>query len=261
MAVLDQILHMTRAGLPALRQRAPALERQAAARAAPPSFREALRGPSVALIAEVKRRSPSAGAINEGLDPVDLARRYAAGGAAAISVLTEEAHFGGAIADLRAVTASVEVPVLRKDFIVDELQLIEARAEGAAAALLIVRALSQGELQVLLGACAELGLGALVEAHDRAELDRALEAGATIIGINARNLDDFSIDIGSSLELLGTIPADLIAVAESGMSSLSHVARAAAAGADAVLIGGALAASPDPGGRAAELSGVGRRAR
>jgi indole-3-glycerol phosphate synthase len=215
----------------------------------------------VALIAEVKRRSPSAGAINEGLDPVDLAQRYAAGGAAAISVLTEEAHFGGAIADLRAVTASVEVPVLRKDFIVDEVQLIEARAEGAAAALLIVRALSQGELRVLLGACAELGLGALVEAHDRAELDRALEAGATIIGINARNLDDFSIDIGSSLELLGTIPADLIAVAESGMSSLSHVARAAAAGADAVLIGGALAASPDPRGRAAELSGVGRRAR
>jgi indole-3-glycerol phosphate synthase len=176
-------------------------------------------------------------------------------------VLTEGAHFGGAIADLREVAAALAVPVLRKDFIVDEVQLLEARAEGAAAALLIVRALRQDELRSLLRAAADLGLDALVEAHDREELDRALEAGAEIVGINARNLDDFSIDIGSSLELLASIPVERIAVAESGMSSLSHVARAAAAGADAVLIGGALAAAPDPASRAGEFSGVPRRGR
>ena len=261
MAVLDQILHATRATLPALRQRSAELGRLAAATPTPVSMRGALRGGSVALIAEVKRRSPSAGAINEDLDPVELAGRYVAGGAAAISVLTEVEHFGGSVADLEAVALAVDAPVLRKDFIVDELQLVEARALGASAALLIVRALSQPELRALLQAAAGLELTALVEAHDREELDRALEAGAEVIGINARNLDDFSIDIGASLELLGTIPRDHIAVAESGMSSLAHVARAAAAGADAVLIGGALAAAPDPAARASELSGVSRRAR
>lgn len=261
MAVLDQILRSTRATLPALRQRAAQIELAAAARPTPPSMLAALRGPSVALIAEVKRRSPSAGVINAALDPADLALQYVTGGAAAVSVLTEEAHFGGSVSDLELVAATVTVPVLRKDFIVDAVQLLEARAAGAAAALLIVRALSQPELTMLLAAAREMELTALVEAHDRQELDRALDAGAEVIGINARNLDDFSIDIGLSLELLASIPADRIAVAESGMSSLTHVARAAAAGADAVLVGGALAAAQDPAVRAAELSGVGRRAR
>lgn len=261
MAVLDQILQATKAALPMLHRRSAELTRAAADRPTPVSLRVALRGHSVALIAEVKRRSPSAGAINEGLDPVELASRYAAGGAAAISVLTEVDHFGGSVADLQAVAQAVAVPVLRKDFILDELQLVEARAVGASAALLIVRALSQAGLRELLRAAASLELTALVEAHDREELDRALEAGAEVIGINARNLDDFSIDIGASLELLGTIPRDRIAVAESGMSSLAHVARAAAAGADAILIGGALAAARDPESRASELSGVSRRAR
>lgn len=261
MAVLDQILISTRALLPALRSRRAVVERAAAVRPVPPSFAGVLRTPSVGLIAEVKRRSPSAGSINEGLDPVALAAAYAAGGAVAISVLTETAHFGGSVGDLEAVAARVVVPVLRKDFIVDELQLVEARAVGAAAVLLIVRALSQPELTNLVRAALALQLTPLVEAHDRAEVDRALEAGAEVIGINARNLDDFSIDIGSSLELLASIPADRIAVAESGMSSLSHVARAAAAGADAVLIGGALAAAADPASRASELCGVGRRGR
>lgn len=261
MAVLDQILATTRAGLPALHRHAARLEQAAAARAVPASFRDALLGGTVGLIAEVKRRSPSAGAINEALDPVDLAGRYDQGGAAAISVLTEEAHFGGSVADLEAVADRVTIPVLRKDFILDELQLVEARAVGASAALLIVRALSQPELVRLLGAATGLQLTILVEAHDRSELDRALEAGAHVIGINARNLDDFSIDIGASLELLSTIPSDRLAVAESGMSSLVHVVRAADAGADAVLIGGALASAVDPASRAAELSGVTRRGR
>ena len=261
MAVLDQILESTRAGLPSLQRRASQLELAAAATPTPGSFRAALERSTVGLIAEVKRRSPSAGAINEGLDPVDLAQRYVEGGAAAISVLTEEAHFGGSVADLQMVAHRVTVPVLRKDFIVDELQLVEARATGAAAALLIVRALSQADLGRLIRAAEALQLTALVEAHDRNELDRALAAGATVVGINARNLDDFTIDIGGSLELLSTIPANCVAVAESGMSSLLHVVRAADAGADAVLIGGALAAAEDPASRAAELSGVTRRGR
>jgi indole-3-glycerol phosphate synthase len=261
MAVLDQILRTTRGLLPALHLRAAALEHAAVLRPTPVSFAQVLRGPTVGLIAEVKRRSPSAGAINESLDPLDLARSYAIGGAAAISVLTEADHFGGSVADLEAVAAALHVPVLRKDFIVDELQLVEARAAGASAALLIVRALSQPELEALIRAAEALELTALVEAHTREELDRALHAGAKVIGINARNLDDFSIDVGASLELLASIPADHIAVAESGMSSLAHVARAAAAGADAVLIGGALASAPDPAGRARELTGVSRRGR
>ena len=261
MAVLDQILSSTRALLPALRRRSAVLEREAAARPAPANLALALRGQSVAVLAEVKRRSPSAGAINPGLDPLELARGYAAGGASAISVLTEMEHFGGTIADLALVATEVAVPVLRKDFIVDPVQLVEARAAGAAGALLIVRALSQPELEALIQTAVALQLTPLVEAHDRAELDRALTAEAQVIGINARNLDDFSLDIGASLELLATIPADRVAVAESGMSSLAHVARAASAGADAVLIGGALAAADDPTVRVRELTGVTRRGR
>lgn len=261
MAVLEEILAITRAGLPGLHQRGPALERAASNRATPLSFQRVLRQERVALIAEVKRRSPSAGAINEGLDPVHLASSYEEGGASAISVLTETSHFGGDIDDLAAVASAVGIPTLRKDFIVDELQLVEARAVGASAALLIVRALTQVELVHLLRAARALELTALVEAHDAVELQRALDAGADVIGINARNLDDFSIDIESSLALLASIPGDRIAIAESGMSSAAHVARAAEMGADAVLIGGALAAAHDPKQRAAELSGVARRDR
>jgi indole-3-glycerol phosphate synthase len=261
MAVLDQILAATRATLPELHRQAAELERAAMARPTPSSFADALRGEAVALIAEVKRRSPSVGAINEGLDPVALAGRYMAGGAAAISVLTEAAHFGGSVSDLRTIAATATVPLLRKDFILDPLQLVEARAAGASAALLIVRALTQTELRSLLDTATALELGILVEAHDRPELDRALSAGAVVVGINARNLDDFSMDVGAALELLATIPGDRIAVAESGMSTPSHVARAASAGADAVLIGGALAAADDPATRAREFAGVSRRAR
>ncbi len=261
MAVLDTILAATRHALPAVRLRRSELEQSAHTRVPRASLAAALRRDRVGLVAEVKRRSPSAGAINEALDPIALAECYAAAGAAAISVLTEQPHFGGSIRDLERVAGAVECPLLRKDFILDEVQVIEARAAGASAVLLIVRALPQADLLRLLAAVTRWGLEALVETHNREELDRALDAGATIIGVNARDLDDFSIDVAGSLALLATIPGSVIAVAESGMADREDVVMAAAAGADAVLIGGALAGSHDPAARAATLTGVPRRGR
>lgn len=259
--VLDQILASVQAGLPARRLGRATMERAAASRPPPPSFRSALNGPSVALIAEVKRRSPSAGDINEGLNPVDLARDYELGGAAAISVLTEATHFGGTLTDLELVTAAVELPVLRKDFVVEEIQLLEARAVGAAAVLLIVRILDQPTLEGLIRSASDIGLDTLVEVHDRQELDRALAAGALIVGVNARNLDSFEIDVDRALRLLANVPADRLAVAESGMRQQRDIMAAAEAGADAVLVGGALASAPAPRTLARQLSGVTRRGR
>jgi indole-3-glycerol phosphate synthase len=261
MPVLDAIVDATRASLPALQGRRAELERAASRRAPPPDFETALAGPFVALVAEVKRRSPSAGAINQALDPVHLATAYRTGGATAISVLTNSRFFGGSIADLDAVAAAVELPVLRKDFILDETQLLETRAAGASAVLLIVRILPQAVLERLLHVAASLGLAVLVETHNPAEVVRATDAGATIIGVNARDLDSLVIDTAAALALLATVPADCLAVAESGMASREDVGRAAAAGADAVLIGSALAAAGDPAGRTRELTGVNRRAR
>ena len=261
MPSLDAMVNATRGALPALRVRRAELERAAASRVASADFATALDGPSVALVAEVKRRSPSAGAINEKLDPAILAHGYAAGGAAAVSVLTDERFFGGCIADLEAVVAAVDRPVLRKDFIIDETQLLEARAAGASAALLIVRVLPQRTLQRLLEFAAAVGLAALVETHTRVEISRAVDAGARVIGVNARDLDTFSIDAAAAWELLAGIPAGCIGVAESGMATRDDVALAAAAGADAVLIGSALSSAGDPAARARELSGVRRRGR
>lgn len=261
MAFLDDILAATRATLPAIRLRRDSLERSAADRPLPPPFDAALRGSAVALIAEVKRRSPSAGPINEALDPVQLARSYASGGAAAISVLTDLQFFGGSLADLEAVTAAVSAPILRKDFILDDVQLLEARAAGAAAALLIVRVLDQRELVRLHDTAVRIGLTPLVETHNSAEIVRALDAGAQVIGVNARDLDTFVIDTSAAWRLLESIPATRIAVAESGMASLADVMLAADAGADAVLIGSALASASDPGACARDFSGVRRRGR
>jgi indole-3-glycerol phosphate synthase len=261
MSVLDEILATTREGLPELRRRRAELEQSAQTRIPAVSLAVALRSRAVGVIAEVKRRSPSAGVINEELDPLVLSACYERGGAAAVSVLTEAVHFGGSIRDLQRVAGEVALPLLRKDFIIDECQIIEARAVGASAVLLIVRALPQPELVRLLAAAERWELDALVETHDREELDRALEAGARIVGVNARNLDDFSIDVGASLELLATVPAPVVAVAESGMQDRADVTQAAAAGADAVLIGGALAGSGDPASRLTELVGVQRRGR
>ncbi|HEX2219925.1 MAG TPA: indole-3-glycerol phosphate synthase TrpC [Gemmatimonadales bacterium] len=258
---LDQILASTRLGLPELGRRRRVLEQEAAARATPPSLREALRRPTVAVVAEVKRRSPSAGAIREDLDPGERAALYASHGAAAISVLTDHRHFGGSMEDLRAAVACVPVPVLRKDFILDELQIVEARAAGAAAVLLIVRALPPGRLEALLTCARRVGVEALVEVHTAVELERALEAGAEVVGINSRDLDTFRIDVEGAWDLLASVPRDRLAVAESGMHDPADVERAGAAGADAVLIGTALSAAADPAELLRGLSRVPRRGR
>jgi indole-3-glycerol phosphate synthase len=258
---LEQILASTRAGLPRLAGRAEALAREAGAAPKAPSLEAALRKPTVAVIAEVKRRSPSAGVIRDDLDPAARAALYADRGATAISVLTDGPFFGGSVEDLRSAAARVWVPVLRKDFILDELQILEARAAGAAAVLLIVRALSRERLATLLSAAAGQGLDSLVEIHTASELDTALQAGARIIGVNSRDLDTFRIDTAAAWELLRSVPADRVAVAESGMASEEDVIAAAAHGADAVLVGTALSAAPDAGSVLDRLSRVPRRGR
>jgi len=209
----------------------------------------------------VKRRSPSAGVIRNDLDPRARAALYARHGASAISVLTDPAHFGGSVDDLRAAAEDVDVPLLRKDFILDELQVIEARAAGAAAVLLIVRALPAERLTALLACARGVGLEALVEVHTAPELERALAADAAMIGVNSRDLDSFRIDVTAAWALLAEVPADRVAVAESGMHGPEDVARAAAAGADAVLVGTALSAAPDPAALLERLSEVPRRGR
>ena len=258
---LTQILETTRAGLSALRARTPALERAAAASPAPPAFRAAFTPERLALVAEVKRRSPSAGAIREELDPADRAERYVRHGAAAVSVLTDGPFFGGSIADLEAVVARVRVPVLRKDFILEEAQILEARAAGAAAVLLIVRALPPARLSALLRFAGGVGLAALVEVHSAPELAAALAAGADIVGVNSRDLDTFRIDVAAAWALLASVPANCVAIAESGMATMADVERAAAAGADAVLVGTALSAADDPAAQVAAFAGIRRLGR
>lgn len=260
--LLEQIVTGVRATLPELRAKSKELERRVREVPATPSFRTALaRGDSVALIAEVKRRSPSAGSIRADLDPALHAAKYAASGAAAISVLTEAKHFGGSVDDLVAVAERVDVPVLRKDFIVDELQLLEARAAGASAALLIVRILAPRRLEELLRFGREAGLELLVETHTRPEIDVALTAGADIVGVNCRDLDTFELDPDQAWELLARLPTGPLAVAESAMRTRADVERAAAAGADAVLVGTALSSAADPSALTRDLASVPRVAR
>ncbi len=221
--------------------------RRAERRGPSPSLRDALRGKSVAVIAEVKRSSPSKGAINVNLDAAGRARIYEAAGASAISVLTESSRFGGNLSDLTCVAEAVGVPVLRKDFIVADVQLFQARALGASAALLIARALAPEQLADLHDTAAAIGLEILVEVRTECELALALEIGARIVGINNRNLESLEIDPSTVDRVVPRVPQQVVAVAESGMTSAGDVARAAAAGADAVLIGSAISASPDPG--------------
>jgi indole-3-glycerol phosphate synthase len=259
---LEQILSSTQRGLPALRTRRAALEKDIrGSRVARPSFRAALRRQTVAIIAEVKRRSPSAGSIREDLDPGERAALYAAHGAAAISVLTDGPYFGGSMRDLEAAAERCPLPILRKDFILDEVQILEARAAGASAVLLIVRVLQPPRLKALLGYAADLDLDALVEVHTSDELSTALDSGAAIIGVNSRDLDTFEIDAEAAWEVVSRVPPDRVAVAESGMSGPRDVARVAEAGADAVLIGTALSAAASPEGLLLELSSVPRRDR
>jgi indole-3-glycerol phosphate synthase len=259
---LQQILDSTRQTLPALKARQDALERDVLVdHLARPSFRAALRRPHLAVIAEVKRRSPSAGSIREDLDPADRAAFYAAHGAAAISILTDTPYFGGSVQDLRAAAERCALPLLRKDFIIDEVQILEARAAGASAVLLIVRILTRQRLDQLLRCAEVLGLDALVEVHTGVELATALDAGATVIGVNSRDLDTFAVDVDTAWKLLAEVPVDRIAVAESGLVERQDVARAAEAGADAVLIGTALSAAESPAALLRDLSMVTRHGR
>jgi indole-3-glycerol phosphate synthase len=258
---LTEILSNTRQGLPALRARRAELEREAAATRVPPPFGLALRRPNMAVVAEVKRRSPSAGSIREDLNPRDRAALYAAHGAAAISVLTDQAYFGGSMEDLRAVAGRSTVPVLRKDFILDEVQILEARAAGASAVLLIVRALVPARLKILLSFAAELRLDALVEVHTTAELSTALELAAPIVGVNSRDLDSFTVDAAGAWKIMRQVPSDRVVIAESGIRDRIDVMRAADAGADAVLVGTALSASGSPEGLLRDLSRVPRSGR
>ncbi len=258
---LQSILDAARARVRRLRARRGVIEEAARAAPVPPDWLAALRGPTLAVIAEVKRRSPSAGAIAPGVDPAAYARACVGGGARAISVLTDEVHFGGSLADLDAVASAVSVPLLRKDFILDPVQLHESRAAGASAVLLIVRALDPAQLVDLSAAARALGLARLVEVHTLDELERAVSLEPETIGVNSRDLTTFRVQLEGAEAVLRAVPPDVTAVAESGIATRSDVERVAAWGADAILVGTALARAPDPATRVGALSGVDRRGR
>jgi len=258
MSVLDEIVAGVREDLAARQAATPAADLRAAladvdpARDPMPHFRTA--GSSV--IAEVKRRSPSKGDLADIPDPAALAQEYAAGGAAAISVLTEPRRFGGSLDDLRAVRAAVDTPLLRKDFIVDPYQLVEARAAGADLALLIVAALEDDLLRSLHDQARELGLTVLVEVHDEAEAERAVDLGAELVGVNARNLKTLDVDPDAFGRIAPLVPADRVLVAESGISGPTDVKRYVAEGARVVLVGEALVKDGAPREAVAQMTGV-----
>ena len=226
-----------------------------------PSLATALRRDSVGVLAEVKRRSPSKGDIAPALDPVGQARAYRDGGATGVSILTEPKHFGGELADLSAVRSEVGLPILKKDFHIDVIQLVEARVLGASAALLIARALPPDRLISLVDEGRALGLELLVEVRDEAELETAIRSKATMIGVNNRNLETLEIDPTTAERIIPLIPPDVVAIAESGVQSRADVERYAAIGADAVLVGSVLSASADPRRATRDLTGVHRRSR
>ena len=246
--VLDDIVAGVREDLAAVQAVTPRAEVERLAAGAPAAVdaEAALRRPGLSLIAEVKRSSPSKGALAEITDPAALAADYEAGGATAVSVLTERRRFGGSIADLDAVRKAVRIPVLRKDFTVDDYQVHEARAHGADIVLLIVAALAQPDLERMQALVRELGMTALVEVHDQHEVSRALDAGASVVGVNARNLKTLEVDRDTFARLAPLVPGDVVRVAESGVSGPADAARYAAEGADAVLVGEALVTGGDP---------------
>jgi indole-3-glycerol phosphate synthase len=218
-------------------------------------FSEALVRPGLSLIAEFKRRSPSAGEISTAATVAEQVGAYERGGAAALSVLTDAPHFGGSLDDLRAARAACSLPILRKDFIVDAYQLYEAAVNGADAVLLIVRVLGDGELLELYEQARALDLDCLVEVHDGEDLERALRLDADVIGINNRNLDEGTVDVATTYGLMPDVPAGKTVVAESGISSRGELAELERVGVDAVLIGAALMSADDPEALARELSG------
>jgi indole-3-glycerol phosphate synthase len=257
--VLDEIVAGVREDLATREEATPrdVVERRAADAAPPLDAEAALRRPGLSLIAEVKRRSPSKGALAVIADPAALAADYEAGGATAISVLTEQRRFGGSLHDLDQVRAAVRIPVLRKDFMVEDYQLVEARAHGADIILLIVAALAQPALVRMHALARDLGMTALVEVHDEDETRRAVDAGATVIGVNARNLKTLDVDPATFGRLAPLVPGGCVRVAESGIAGPDDAARYAAEGADAVLVGEALVRGTDPRRAAHDIVHVG----
>lgn len=261
MSILDEILAHKRTEVEAARRTTPveALRDAALRRPPGPGFARTLRpSPGEAaprLIAEIKKVSPARGALNPDMDVAGMARLYESAGAAAISVLTDERYFKGHLNDLRAVRGAVSLPVLRKDFVLDHYQLVEARAAGASAALLIAGAFPDpmSALRLLIDSARDLQLDCLVEVHDERELDAALEAGAEVIGVNNRNLKTFEISLEVTERLAPRVPRDRVLVSESGISSADDVRRVQAAGAHAILAGSAIVSAPDPAAKITEL--------
>lgn len=256
--VLDEIVAGVREDLAARAAATPrdVVERLASDAPAPLDAEAALRGPGLSLIAEVKRSSPSKGALAEIADPAALAADYEAGGATAVSVLTERRRFGGSLDDLDAVRKAVRIPVLRKDFIVEDYQVLEARAAGADLVLLMCSALAQDDLRRLHDLARELGLTPLVEVHDETETERAVSLGAELIGVNARNLKTLEVDPGVFGRLAPLIPDDRVRVAESGIFSAADVQRYVDEGARAVLVGEALVKDGDPEAAVRSMTGL-----
>ncbi|MDQ3402759.1 MAG: indole-3-glycerol phosphate synthase TrpC [Actinomycetota bacterium] len=255
MSILESIVDGVREDL-AVRQAAISFEtiKELAAKAAPPrDAKAALRAADIGVIAEVKRSSPSKGELATITDPAALAKDYAAAGARVISVLTEQRRFNGSLADFDAVRAVVDIPLLRKDFVVTPYQVHEARAHGADLVLLIVAALEQNQLESLLDRVESLGMAALVEVHTAEEADRALEAGASVIGVNARNLHTLDIDRDVFGRIAPGLPFETVKIAESGVRGPTDLMTYAGAGADAVLVGEGLVASGDPKGALIKL--------
>jgi indole-3-glycerol phosphate synthase len=254
--ILDRIVAVKRREVESIAGQRLELQSRASSAAPARGFAAALRRPSkVRLLAEVKRRSPSAGDIRPGADPVEVARAYQSGGAAALSVLTDREFFGGDLDALVRVRSAVALPVIRKDFVVDPLQIWEARAAGADAVLLIARILSGTELREYLRLVAELGMDALVEVHTAEEMEDAVAAGAALVGVNNRDLSTFVTDLELSIRLAAGVPASVTLVAESGIRTAADVDRLGAAGFDAILVGESLMRQEDLAAAAAALAG------
>jgi indole-3-glycerol phosphate synthase len=253
---LEHLLDGTRERLDRARRERPfdQLEELAAA-AEPRPFSEALARPGTSLVAEYKRRSPSAGPIREGAEVTEVTAAYERGGAAAVSILTDEDHFGGSLSDVEDARQAIGIPILRKDFTIDRYQLYESKAAGADAVLLVARTLEPAELDALHAEARALDLDALVEVHTDPELERALELDVDVIGINNRDLDDFSVDLQRTFELLPDVPAGKIVVSESGIRSRADVEKLEGIGIDAILVGEALMRAPDPEAAVRELAG------
>jgi len=256
--MIEQLIAAARAGVEERRRGMPQadLESRLTDRGDDRPFSEALVRPGLSVIAEFKRRSPSAGEISATATVVEQVGSYERGGAAALSVLTDELHFGGSLEDLRAARAACSLPILRKDFIVDPYQLYEAAVNGADAVLLIARALDDDELGDLYARARSLDLDCLVEVHDAEELERALQLDADVIGINNRNLEQGTVDVATTYELMPDVPAGKTVVAESGISARAELEELERVGVDAVLIGSALMSAADPEALTRELTGA-----